>query len=302
MLLRGVLESNEVQIPTTFIVFNKKITKDMIRNQNEYIDDINKEDDDKNKELHEESKKSVGFLESLMNYTQSLTTKTEKSLHTYFGLDKLYFYLVDEVTMQPIIPERNQGPYPIEISQPGEFLPSIAPFLLVGLQVVSAVNLLSGIVRCFGYPVPYISSETMDTAYQFIGNLNEENSVAGCAMMSTTVIVTAAAVTTAAVVVTSNQSKQKNTTNNNNNNSTDDRDSDDDSDSSTTSNNKVNKPADESLVKLKPNQSSIEIKEQAKLVRGAALRQLQNFLLQNDTTHNFCGLRRVITPTGQCIW
>ena len=37
-------------------------------------------------------------------------------------------------------------------------------------------------------------------------------------------------------------------------------------------------------------------------VRGAALRELERFLVQNDSDNTFCNLRRVVTAQGMCCW
>jgi hypothetical protein len=42
--------------------------------------------------------------------------------------------------------------------------------------------------------------------------------------------------------------------------------------------------------------------EEAKAVRGKALRELQVFLNEHDPSKSFCGLQRVLTKEGACIW
>jgi ADP-dependent phosphofructokinase/glucokinase len=51
-------------------------------------------------------------------------------------------YLVDEVTMQPVVVRGSK--YPVEITEPADFVPKLLPFLQGGLKALSVVNSIAG--------------------------------------------------------------------------------------------------------------------------------------------------------------
>lgn len=56
------------------------------------------------------------------------------------------------------------------------------------------------------------------------------------------------------------------------------------------------------VVESNKNMKDDKPKEEIKSVRGLALRELQNFFVEKDRRGNFCGLKKVLSSTGQCIW
>ena len=69
--------------------------------------------------------------------------------------DKMYLYLVDELTGLPV---RGDG-YPIVITTPSEIVHKLLPVMQVGMHAMSLYNGLGGIARMFGAPVPKVSEE-----------------------------------------------------------------------------------------------------------------------------------------------
>ncbi len=51
--------------------------------------------------------------------------------------EELYFYLVDEFTMQPVVPEHENSVYPITIKTPRKFVGDVLPLMKVGLKAMS---------------------------------------------------------------------------------------------------------------------------------------------------------------------
>ena len=66
--------------------------------------------------------------------------------------ERMYFYLVDELTGEPV---RGEG-YPIEITKPSAIVPKLLPVMQVGMRAMSLYNGAAGIARMFGYPVPTV--------------------------------------------------------------------------------------------------------------------------------------------------
>jgi hypothetical protein len=67
------------------------------------------------------------------------------ALKKYFGD---YFYLVDELTGEPI---KGKG-YPIEITKPDEQVSKLFPVMQMGMHAMSAYQGVAGVARMFGYP------------------------------------------------------------------------------------------------------------------------------------------------------
>ena len=159
--------------------------------------------------------------------------------------DTFYFYLVDEYTMKPIIPDEDDDncPYPIEITTPNKHLHKFMPLMKVGLKAMTLVNGVAAVVQSFGFPSPNIPDKIENYCNDFVGNLSVESSVAEFDVL---------------------QLSLKNM-----------------------QNNSINQDEDEQNVKR---------------YRGKALRELSEFLLQNDKHHNFCGLQRMLCQDGKTLW
>ena len=66
--------------------------------------------------------------------------------------EKMYLYLVDELTGLPV---RGAG-YPIEITTPSEIVHKLLPVMQVGMRAMSLYNGVAGVARMVGYPVPSV--------------------------------------------------------------------------------------------------------------------------------------------------
>eukprot|EP01035_Chromulina_nebulosa_P019379 gene19379-25247_t len=123
--------------------------------------------------------KLSNFIHWLTDVTTTVVNAVNNpidSVTTYVssGGNKMYFYLIDELDMTPIIGEPN---YPIQITSPSEFAVKYLSFIKIGFKAISMINGLSGIARCFGYPVPSISTECMSSLNTFVNSLDGETSI-----------------------------------------------------------------------------------------------------------------------------
>jgi hypothetical protein len=157
VLLRAIMDATEVTVPTTFIILPQKITsegkKDIVINGNE-----------------KDADKIVTFIESLASTWQNITA--------LIGYDVVYMYLIDEYTGKPVIPDKMDEIYPIPINvitDDGEFLKSISPYLAIGFKFVSTANSIAGMINYLGFPTPTIPIDRSTEA--FIKSFVDGNSV-----------------------------------------------------------------------------------------------------------------------------
>lgn len=146
ILLRAVMDSTEVTVPTTFIILPQKITSQS-------------KEDGSNKAKQVDADQIIEFIDSLAN--------SWKEVAFFVGYQEVYLYLIDEYTGKPVIPDANDNiyPVPIQVNADGSLLKSISPYLATGLKFISTVNSIAGMVTYLGYPVPTISLDTSTQSY-----------------------------------------------------------------------------------------------------------------------------------------
>ena len=89
--------------------------------------------------------------------------------------EEMWFYLVDELTGEPV--RSTDGVYPIRITKPSEMVGKLLPVMQVGLHAASLVNGVSGVVRMFGYPFPSVPEKLREGAERSVEVLKQESSV-----------------------------------------------------------------------------------------------------------------------------
>ena len=146
ILLRAVMDSTEVTVPTTFIILPQKITSQS-------------KEDGSNKAKQVDADQIIEFIDSLAN--------SWKGLASFVGYQEVYLYLIDEYTGKPVIPDANDNiyPIPIQVNADGSLLKSISPYLATGLKFISTVSTIAGMITYLGYPVPTISLDTSTQSY-----------------------------------------------------------------------------------------------------------------------------------------
>ena len=128
VLLRAMFEANEVTVPSTFIILPNRLKLNSA--------DINC--------CQEDANNVVKFFNSIIHAWKSTTE--------IIGYKQVYFYLIDEYTGKPIIPNENDQIYPILIQiLPGqELIKKISPFLSTGLKFAVMINNVSGVLKPTG--------------------------------------------------------------------------------------------------------------------------------------------------------
>jgi hypothetical protein len=91
--------------------------------------------------------------------------------------EPLYFYLVDEFTMKPVVPKDNDGVY-LKISTQSDFMKKVMPMLKLSMKAIYLLNGVAGLMRCLGCPVPILSDEAVAAGQGLIGSLDQASSVA----------------------------------------------------------------------------------------------------------------------------
>ena len=88
---------------------------------------------------------------------------------------ELWFYLLDQYTMKPIIlaaDDPNSNRYPIRVSESGEFIRRWLPLVTTSLSLLRGVNDFAGIARLVGYPIPDLT-DVLDSADRYVPKPNE---------------------------------------------------------------------------------------------------------------------------------
>jgi len=168
---RATNEANEVQIPTTFVILKQKLPPlPSEEERKQLIEFISNEDGSDIAIEGVMAEKIKGWMELLKegkSWVEDVTVSRdgipESDHDRFFDMIKkrfkqviqkntMYFYLVDELTGKPV---RAEG-YPLEITQPSEFIPRALPFIQNGMKAMSLYNGASGLFQMFGFPVPNI--------------------------------------------------------------------------------------------------------------------------------------------------
>jgi hypothetical protein len=91
--------------------------------------------------------------------------------------NEMWFYLVDELTGEPVRPSSDNDLYPIRITEPSKMVTKLLPAMQVGLHAASLVNGVSGVVRLFGYPFPAVPENIRLGAQNSVELLKQDSSV-----------------------------------------------------------------------------------------------------------------------------
>lgn len=188
VLLRGMFDATEVNVPTCFVIVNQELSP-MTQLDMKCTVVVGAATLPAECERSNSAKswfKKLGTVGSLMLDTALNAGDIDlPGAVKQFALDlakdrdtKYYFYLVDEFTMCPIVPNKNCGSkYPILIEVPSAFIPKMLPFLKIGMKAVCLANRVTGVARMLGYPLPSVSQDVIQQVQDFVGGLDKESSV-----------------------------------------------------------------------------------------------------------------------------
>ena len=192
VLMKGLFEATEVMTPTAFVVLKDKLPEPPSAAQKEELLALSLKDDGQGFQVSgdlvtyvEQAKAHLEEGKTWLERVQSFGVGVvEGDAEAVFGSvraalgdlvthETMYFYLVDELTGEPV---RGNG-YPLKITTPSELVPKLLPVMQVGMRAMSLYNGVSGVARMFGAPVPTVPDEWCKGAGKTINMLKQRSSV-----------------------------------------------------------------------------------------------------------------------------
>ena len=169
MLLKGIFEATEVLMPTTFIILDEELQSELGAEEQDQLLVSLKEDGSgieltgDAKVAKEQFDKATTWLKRLQTFGEGVIEnnpskvfgKIKEVLGELMTKEKMYLYLVDELTGLPV---RGDG-YPIVITTPAEIVHKLLPVMQVGMRAMSLYNGVAGVAQMVGYPAPKVSEE-----------------------------------------------------------------------------------------------------------------------------------------------
>lgn len=184
-LLRGMIEATDVTVPSCFIILPQTLPRvdALDQNADEYSDRISR---------------AARWLQQLTYLTECAERVAEtvsdpkkyiedKAKEIFQG-ERMYLYLVDEYTMEPMNLGSDDPIYPIEITKPSKFVANALPLMKLGLRAIKLGNMAVGLGRVFGFPIPQIPDEYLSQAKAFLHTLSDDSSVASYDKLNTLVM------------------------------------------------------------------------------------------------------------------
>ena len=183
VLLRGIFEATEVLTPTTFIILDEVLPPELgAEEQDQLMLSLKKNGSGIEltgdlKAAKEQFDKVKTWLERLQTFGEGVIEgdpdkvfgKIKEVLGELMTKDKMYLYLVDELTGLPV---RGDG-YPIVITTPSEIVHKLLPVMQVGMRAMSLYNGVAGVARMCGAPVLSVPEEWRKGAHSSIEMLKQ---------------------------------------------------------------------------------------------------------------------------------
>jgi hypothetical protein len=166
VLLRGMYEATEITVPTCFTITSHKLKAIEKR-----VHSSDAENESNNNEIFSWLATLNSFVNNLYDMYQIVNTLSTMSpditlnnlIGALFQTNIVYLYLVDEYTLEPVIPdEDSDGTYPIEIITASEFAPELTIVLETSWKAVMVAKGVVGLARCLGLPSKDIPDELCD--------------------------------------------------------------------------------------------------------------------------------------------
>ena len=179
IVMNSMFELSEFTCPRTFVILPYKLTETQTGGEGEAKEVV------LSAAAGSSMDKAGGWmtkLTSVINVVSSDVAKVRKDaakkveeMFAEFQSEKMYLYLVDEVTGDPVV-----GPgYPIVIKAASEKAKEMLPLMTVGLKTLRLTNKATGLARCFGLPAPSLmTAEMQGMAENFVSTIGEKSSVA----------------------------------------------------------------------------------------------------------------------------
>jgi len=158
LLMRSILNVNEVSAPTTIVILPEKLTKLIVAEGLNY-----------------------NMLTTACNFFSSfsklMTGESNEFIEYFLVAKKCYLYLVDEVNHEVIIPDDSNSLYPIVIDRYPEFIKSISPFLSIGFKLATMTTRFGLFLKKLGYPNLKMSSTAVTNIDTYISKLKKGSSI-----------------------------------------------------------------------------------------------------------------------------
>ncbi|KAF0702794.1 Aste57867_7744 [Aphanomyces stellatus] len=150
-LMRGIFQATEVLVPTSFVIlpFNLR---------------------DKTIDVENALEETSGFLHKITKMGERFmdATKANKAIGPIIRIvtpgAPLFLYLIDEVNGSPVVPDKPDALYPIEIDTKSQdyvaFMTTALPYLQKGFKFLKAANTIAGFLKALG--VPSLEKEALD--------------------------------------------------------------------------------------------------------------------------------------------
>ena len=177
-------------MPTTFIILDEELSPEepelSAEDQDQLMQLLLKEDGS-GIELAGDAKaakdrfdKGVTWLKRLQTFGEGVIEnnpskvfgKIKEVLGDLMTNEKMYFYLVDELTGLPV----RGASYPIVITTPSEIVHKLLPMMQVGMRAMSLYNGVAGVAQMVGYPFPKVSEEWRKGAQSSVEMLKQVRS------------------------------------------------------------------------------------------------------------------------------
>jgi len=191
VLLKGIFEATEVQTPTLFIILKEKLPRK--EDQTRLLSLQLKADGsgfevegdliEQVKEAQERFEEGKTWVERICSFGNAVAEQDvsgafatiKETLGDLVTAQTMYFYLLDELTGEPV--EEKNGIYPIEITKPSDVVPKLLPVMQVGMRAMSLCNGVIGVANMFGAPFPDVPKQWCADAQGTIELLKQESSV-----------------------------------------------------------------------------------------------------------------------------
>lgn len=183
ILRRFLFESGDTYIPTCFIIVNQKLSSSVDNDQEKVANSIDSQSDDSSDSDEKNQLVLAPHGQNNPAFFRRNQIQTARRWYKYFHTianaqrnndqssadiisaeikkmcyeDELYLYLMDEVTMRIIQPDKTSKKldgtvYPIRISNGEDILPKLFPLMKVSLHAIAAFRDMEVMCRSFGFP------------------------------------------------------------------------------------------------------------------------------------------------------
>ena len=165
LLRRALFDSIEVRLPSCFVVVNQRLLCGDMSVQRDSLSTVPSIQSDDlppssptSPDMAVRRRNAQRWFECIAQIFSAVSAGdagvglVDKAVRSIFGEEQLYLYLVDEVSLLPVVPPTADDVYPIAIEEPRAVIPRILPLMKLSLQAIAGSRDLGVFGRCFGFP------------------------------------------------------------------------------------------------------------------------------------------------------